>query len=101
MSLFHISSSLTLSKAFDYKRHKKFNALIRCNRIKFLCIPGSLNTNIIHRLEYTITFVNSQRENTNSKGDIVLKNKFETFVLKISGKQKINQTQIWYDEFSQ
>ena len=37
---------------------------------------------------YKITFVNSQRENTNSKGDVVLKNRFETFVLKISGIQK-------------
>ena len=83
MSLFHISSSLTLSKAFDYK-HKKYNALqsIRFNRIKFICIPDGSNTkNFIHRLfEYTITFVNSQHENGNSTGDIVLKNRIETFV---------------------
>ena len=73
-----------------------------CNRIKFICIPEGFNTNIIHWLfEYTITFVNSQCENANSKGDIVLKKRFQTFVLKISGKQKINQTQIWYDEFNQ
>ena len=32
--------------------------------------------------------MNSQRKNTNSKGGIVLKNRFETFVLKISGIQK-------------
>ena len=32
--------------------------------------------------------MNSQRENTNPKGDFVLKNRFETFVLNISGIQK-------------
>ena len=44
----------------------------------------SFNTNISHQLFDKITFVNSQRENTNSKGDFVLKNRDETFVLKIS-----------------
>ena len=34
-----------------------------------------------------ITFVNSQRENTNSKGDFTLKNRLESFVLKIFGMQ--------------
>ena len=29
---------------------------------------------------YKITFVNSKLENTNSKGDFVLKNQFETFL---------------------
>ena len=32
--------------------------------------------------------MNSQLENTNSLGDFVLKNRFETFILKISGIQK-------------
>ena len=35
----------------------------------------------------------TQYENTNSKGDFVLKARFETFDLKISIKQKINQSQ--------
>ena len=33
--------------------------------------------------EYKITFVNSQHENTNSKGDLILKNRFLTVGLKI------------------
>ena len=46
--------------------------------------------------------MNSQRENTNSKDDFVLKNWFETSVLKISCiRTKINMTKIWYDEFNQ
>ena len=53
------------------------------------CIPESFITNIPHRLfDYKITFVNSQRKNKNLEGDFVLKNWFETFNLKISGKQK-------------
>ena len=53
------------------------------------CIPGSFNTNISHQFfEYTITFVNSQHYNINSKGDFVLKTRFETFVLWNSGIQK-------------
>ena len=40
-----------------------------------------------HIFNNKITFVNSQRENTNSIGDFVLRNRFETFVLKISGLQ--------------
>ena len=35
-----------------------------------------------------ITFDILQLENLNLKGVLVLKNRFETFVLKISGKQK-------------
>ena len=35
-----------------------------------------------------ITFVNSQHENTNSKGDFELKTRFEAFILKISDLQK-------------
>ena len=41
------------------------------------CIPESFNTKLL------LTFVNSQRVDTNSKGDFVLKNRFKTF--KISG----------------
>ena len=42
------------------------------------------NKKISHHLfDYKITFVNSQREKTNSKSDFVFKNWFETFVLKI------------------
>ena len=42
-----------------------------------------------HQLfDYKVTFVNSQFENTNSKDDFVVKNRFETLVLKICGIQK-------------
>ena len=43
-----------------------------------ICIPESFKTNISQQLFffYKITYVNSQRENTNSKGDFVLKNLF-------------------------
>ena len=52
-------------------------------------IQESFNTNISHQLfDYKIIFVNSQLENANSNGDFVLKNKFETFALKISVIQK-------------
>ena len=52
-------------------------------------IPESFNMNISHQLfAYKISFVNS-REKTKSKGDFVLKNKFKTFFLKISGEQKL------------
>ena len=55
---------------------------------KDICNPESFNTYISPQLfDYTITFVNSQHWNTNSKGDFVLKNRIETFVLKISGIQ--------------
>ena len=55
------------------------------NMFKNLCIPESCNKNISHQLfDYQIiTFVNSQHENKNSKYDFVLKNRFETFVLKL------------------
>ena len=53
------------------------------------CIQESFNTNISLQLfEYKITFVNSYLENTNSKGDFVLKNWFESFFLKMSDIQK-------------
>jgi hypothetical protein len=39
------------------------------------CIPECFNTNISHQLfKYTITFVDSQRWNTNLKVNFVLKN---------------------------
>ena len=42
-----------------------------------LSIPESFNTNISHQIfDYTTTFVNFQHQNTNLKGDIVLKNRF-------------------------
>ena len=56
---------------------------------KRFCIPESFNTNISHQLfGYTVTFVNQQHQDTNSKGDFVLKNRFKTLTLNISGIQK-------------
>ena len=53
------------------------------------CIPKSFNTNILYQLfDYKITFENSQLDNKNSIVDFLLKNRFETFILKISGIQK-------------
>ena len=53
--------------------------------LNFVCIY----TNISHQLfDYKKNFVNPQHENTNSKGDFVLKTRLEKFVLKISGIQK-------------
>ena len=63
------------------------------------CIPESFNKNISHQLfDDKITFVNSQHEYTNSKGDFVLKNPFG-IVVKIFDIQK-NLLQIWYDKFN-
>ena len=54
-----------------------------------ICKPESFNMNISHLFfYYKITFVKSQRENSKSKGDFVIKKRFDTFVLKISGKNK-------------
>ena len=65
---------------------------------KKICTPESYNKDISYQLfDYKITSVNSQCENTNSKGDFVLKKRFEMFILKIT---KFNLTQIWYDEFN-
>ena len=55
--------------------------LVRENSVKqyivfyqTVCIPESFNTNILHQLfDYTITLVNSQRQNTNSNGIFVPK----------------------------
>ena len=45
--------------------------------INISCISESFNTNISNQLfDYKITFVNSQHENTKSKGDLVLKKQF-------------------------
>ena len=47
------------------------------------------NMNISHQhFDYKIAFVNSQHKNTNFKGDFFLKNRFEMYVLKISGIEK-------------
>ena len=61
---------------------------------KYLFVP-IFNTNISHRLfYYKITFVNSQHENTNLKGDLFSKT-FATLVLKISGIQKKYESKIY------
>ena len=42
-----------------------------------ICVPESFNTNISHELfDYTITFLNSHRLNTNLKSTIVNKTGF-------------------------
>ena len=57
--------------------------------------------NISHQLlDYKITYMNSQLEDTHSKGDFVLKNWFETFNFKDFWYTKINLIQIWYDKFN-
>ena len=64
----------------------------------FYCLPESFNTNISHKLfNYIMTFVNSQREKTNSKGDFIHKNRFETFVLKTFDikKNKLDSDLVW------
>ena len=54
-----------------------------------LCIPESL-VRTFHTSFLTTKqpFINSQHENTNSKGDFVLTNRFKTLVVKISGIQR-------------
>ena len=59
----------SVAKTFVYK-----NALIRTFTAVF---------------DYKITFVNSQHKNTDSKGDFILKTRFETFVLKFSSILKL------------
>ena len=84
----------------ENKQNVKSN-LNKKKHFKFFFIPESFHSNITHQLfDYILTFVNSQRENTNSKGDFVLKcyfllkmrfctqNRFGKLVLKISGIQK-------------
>ena len=60
---------------------------MKINVIKIICIAENFDTTF-HTSFLKITFVNSHLKNTNSKGDFVLKNRFETSVLKISGIQK-------------
>ena len=53
---------------------------------KYICLPENFNTNISHQFfDYIMTFMNSQHQNKNSKGDFVLNDPFEKFVIKISG----------------
>ena len=57
----------------SYKDNKKYDKYT----LNVICIPDSFNTNISQQLfDYTIIFVNSQRLNSTSKGDFVLKNQF-------------------------
>ena len=51
-------------------------------------IQEIFDTNISHIFYYKLTFMNSQLKNTYSKDNFVIKNRFETIVLKISGIQK-------------
>ena len=58
-------------------------------KVNIICIPESFNMNISHQLiDFEITFVNSQLEFTNSKGDFVLKKPVLNGRLKKSGIQK-------------
>ena len=67
--------SLMLSIHKDYC---VFKNLVWNVHIKYMCIPESFNT--VTRFSNTkITFANSQHENTNSKGDFVLKTGFKCF----------------------
>ena len=74
---------LTLGRAMP--KLTSFSCSFKIFTLKYLsyyyfCVPESFNTNISQKLfDY---FVNSQHENTNSKGNFVLKNQFETFVFK-------------------
>ena len=55
----------------DIELKKKNNTVYL---IRYFCTPESFITNIPNqRFKYKITFVNSQLEITNSKGDFVLK----------------------------
>ena len=58
------------------------------SRVIYLYTRKLLYKHFISVFDLKITFVNSQHKKTNSKGDFILKNRFETFVLKISGIQK-------------
>ena len=63
-----------------------------------ICIPERFNTNISQQFfDYKITFVNSQRENTNSKGDFVLNNQFtkDFWYTKIN----LSQTDLVYQKY--
>ena len=48
-----------------------------------ICLPEIFNTNVSQQFFLCkITTMNLQHQNTNSKGDFVLKNRFETFIFK-------------------
>ena len=65
------------------------------------CIPESFDTNILHQLfDYTITYVNPQLENTNSKVIFFTQKQFETIVLKISGIQNTSESKIYIIELN-
>ena len=75
-----------LKKREEEKENEVVKIVIKINAFQ---TGHSFNTSISHQLfDNKITLVNSQRENTNSKGDFVLKNWFDTFALKIFGIQK-------------
>ena len=66
----------------------------------FFCIPESFNThNSIQLFYYKLTFVNSQHGKTISNGDFEHKNRFETFVLFISGIQNKSESKIIPNRF--
>ena len=67
----------------------------------FVYHKSLIQTFDIQYFDYKITSVNAQHENTNSKGDLVFKYRFDTCVLKISVIKKINLTKIWYGELKQ
>ena len=71
--------------------YRLINLIIHVNQksVKTICIPEGFNTHISHHLfDYKITLVNSQHENSNLKSYFVLKNRFQMYVLMISGMLK-------------
>ena len=75
------------------------NQIRKYEECKSYCIPESFNT-IFHTIFLLITFVNSQHEKSNSKGEFVLKKRFETFVYRFLVYKK-NLTQIQLRLFRQ
>ena len=58
----------------------KLNIEIKVRSVMII-VNQKANTNISHQVfDHNITFLNLQRKKTNSKGDFVLKNRFDTFV---------------------
>ena len=67
---------LNILHLYNREGHKHNKTKFNYN---YYYITESFYTNSSHQLfDYKITFVNSQRENTNSKGDL-LKNQFEFY----------------------
>ena len=99
-SLYHSVYTIHSLKCLLFIAYKYVRTLNK-SLVSVLTLSSSLVVNLVPDLvcflQY-ITFVNLQHENTNSKSDFVLKNRFETFVLKISIIQK-NLTQ--FDEFNE